>query len=481
MSGVGLGLADLLKILFALGLPLLTGALFVCAVWPGWRRGGWALLLGLGFPLGLVGVVAGYILLDRMGVGLQFAPNVGLQLGLAAVLLPLVWWRLRADIPVASVSSFAREWTDLPVLWRWVCGGLLAWLAVRWLGITLDVWLRPLQPWDAWYAYGVQAKVWFHEQRLDVLGGGWRWFYAEEPIWPAGGTRHPPGIGLIQLWLLQAIGRWDDALMNLAWPLGLLSAGGILFGLMRLAGGGLLAALVVVWVLFSLPMVVTPVLLAGYGDFWVGLYVLVALAGIWLMRVDRAFGPLLMTAVAGAGMLLLKQSGAFWLPALALGFVAAWVRPRWIIAAALLGLVGGLAWIFFQDSAVPIARIGRFGWVDGELVWPDTYPMWGALVRHLFEYPNWHLLWYLVPVALGSGLWMGLKRPALRAVAVAVCTGLAMLVLAFAFSGLGNAVIEGTSVNRLLLHGVPGLCLLIGLVAVQLTEGFANRTQVTRV
>ena len=432
------------------------------------------MLLGLGFPLGLVGVIVGYILLDRFGVGLQFGPNVGLQLGLAGLLLPLVWWRLSADIPVAFVPSLARERSDLPVLWRWVCGVLLAWLAVRWLGIVLDVWLRPLQPWDAWYAYGVHAKVWFHEQRLHVLGGGWRWFYADESIWPAGGTRHPPGIGLIQLWLLQAIGRWDDALMNLAWPVGLLSAGGILFGLMRLAGGGLLAALVVVWILFSLPMVVSPVLLAGYGDFWIGLYVLVALAGIWLMRVERVFGPLLMTAVAGAGMLLLKQSGAFWLPALALGFVAAWVRPRWIIAAAMLGLLGGLAWLFLQDGAVPIATIGRFGWVDEELVWPDIYPIWGALGRHLFEYPNWHLLWYVAPVALLCGFWMGLKQPALRAVVVAVCSGLAMLMLAFSFSGLGAAVLDGTSVNRLLLHIVPSLVMLIGLVAAKGVERYSN-------
>lgn len=456
-----------MMILLALGLPLLTGALFVCAVWPGWRRGGWALLLGLGFPLGLVGVIGSYIVLDRFGMGLSFGTNLFLQLAAAGFLSLVAWLRLHGAAAVSPQLALRAEWSALPTSRRSFTALLMVWLIVRWLGIWMDVSIRPLQPWDAWYAYGMQAKIWFYEQRLSVFSGPTAWLAADEPTWWAGGTRHPPGIGLIQLWLLQAIGRWDDALMNLAWPVGLLSAGGILFGLMRVAGGGLLAAFVVVWLLFSLPMVVTPVLLAGYGDFWIGLYVLVALAGIWLMRVDRAIGPLLMTVVAGAGMLLLKQSGAFWLPALALGFAAAWVRPRWIIAAAMLGLLGGLAWLLLQDGAVPIARIGRFGWVDGELVWPETYPMWGALGRHLFVYPNWHLLWYLLPFVLVCGLWWGRAEPALRAVAIAVGTGLLMMVLAFALSGLGNAVIEGTSVNRLLLHGVPSLCLLIGLVFLQ--------------
>lgn len=420
----------------------------------------------MAFPLGMVGVIGGYVLLDALGVGLKFGWNVSLQLGAAALFGAMAWWRWRGNpAPPEQASSDGGGWSELPRWGRWLVAGLLGWLLLRWLGIVLEVIHRPLFPWDAWYAYGAQAKVWFHVERLDVFANFDAWWESPQAAWAAGGVRHPPGIGLIQLWVVQSLGRWDDALMNVPWPLALAGMAAMFAGLARLAGVSLLATVLGLWVVMGLPILDIQAVLAGYGDLWIAVYVLIATGACMLLRQDTApgwIGPIL---VAMAGMLLIKQVGLFWVCLVALGLVAGFVPFRKVLLVAAVALTVAVVWMWWRGEPVEIGILGQYGFREGALVFPGYTAMWGRLVDHLFFYPSWHLFWYLAVLAAPVLLASCRHDNRLRILVLIGLGGVLALVALFAFSELGRAVVDGTSVNRLLLHPVPVLGLSMLLAA----------------
>lgn len=419
----------------------------------------------MAFPLGMVGVIGGYLLLDWLGVGLRFGWNVCLQLGAAALFGAIAWWRWRGQaLAGTTLSSKGSEWSELPRVGRWLVVGILAWLLLRWLGIVLEVIHRPLFPWDAWYAYGAQAKVWFHVERLDVFANFEAWWESPDPAWAVGGVRHPPGIGLIQLWVVQCLGRWDDALMNVPWPLALVGMGAAFAGLARLAGASLPVVVVGLWVVMGLPILEVQAALAGYGDLWIAVYVLIAAGVGMVLRHESSpglIGPLL---VALAGMLLIKQAGLLWVCLVLLGLVAGFVPFRRVVIVAALAVTVAVVGLWWYGEPVEISILGQFGFRDGALVFPGYTPIWAALLDHLFIRSNWHLFWYLAALMLPMLLMSSRHDYSLRVLVLIGLGGVVALVTLFAFSELGRAVIDGTSVNRMLLHAVPVLGLSMVLV-----------------
>jgi len=457
-------LADTARILFALGLPFLTGALFVCAFWQSRSPGFRLAVAGLAFPLGMVGVMTGYLLLDRAGVGLQFSWNVAVQAVLAAGCSLLAWRRWRGHAP-ASPRVPGDSWTELPNWGKALVVALVTWLGIRWAGMVVEVMHRPLFPWDAWYAYGMQARVWFFAQRLDVFANGPAWFASEQPAWAAGGVRHPPGIGLMQLWMVQSLDRWDDALMNLPWPLAWASLLAGLSGVLRLAGVGIVLATIAVWLVGAIPVLAIQTVLTGYGDLWIAVFLFIAVAIGFMAGCERRVGLLMPFFAAVAGLLLIKEVGLFWCVVLLFGLATAWFPvSRVVLAALAVGVITVVA-AWWTDSAVTIGILGNYGFDDGRVVAPGYTDMWGALFRHLFVLPNWHLFWYLAIAVLPMMVRAARSSHAARGiVAVGLC-GVLALTAVFAFSDLAEAVIDGTSVNRLYLHVVPvlGLGMALGV------------------
>ena len=464
---------EVLRVILCLVLPAITGALLISCCW---RGSGWHYrfaLIGMAFQVGMVGVICGYVLLDRSGVGLSFGWNLTLQLGLAAMLACVAAWRWRQSNSGTELHSFpVSGWGELSPGLRLVVIAVVAWLVLRLLGILLEVLVRPLYPWDAWYAYGMQAKAWFYYPELGAIKNGWPWFASIDPALTAGGTRHPPGIGLMQLWMLQSFGRYDDALMNLPWPLAMASIGLALFGILRIIGVGLLFSLGAVTVLMTLPVVNTQAVLAGYGDLWIGLYLLLALSGFVLAR-RHGYGCYGITLVGIAGMLSIKETAWLWAPVLAAGILASYVRLRWLFLTGLIGVAGFIAFLWWRDEPMRVSTLGRLGFADGDWVFPSKIglqvsqevTMWPALLQHLFVYDNWHLFWYLVPIFSIMALWYARMDRALLSVVITALGGLAVLIGFFAFSSMGEAVISGTSVNRLLLHLVPAFVLMAAMVS----------------
>ena len=77
------------------------------------------------------------------------------------------------------------------------------------------------------------------------------------------------------------------------------------------------------------------------------------------------------------------------------------------------------------------------------------------LVRHAAIWDNWHLLWYLLlaGMALAAGK---AKESRLIALLFSLLAGLLLpVLLAFFLTEVGDWVVQGTLVNRVLLHIAP--------------------------
>jgi hypothetical protein len=146
---------DLTGLIVALLLPWLTGVALVAAALPGTR---WSIVVGQGYLVGLMVVIAVLLSLDGLGAHLSFeAPAV--ILGLVALLAVIPWWRQGGRI--------RPEWPKGRQFWHlvWILP-LLAFLIERGGVLAQELVLRPLFAWDAWMNWVPRAVVWFHHESL---------------------------------------------------------------------------------------------------------------------------------------------------------------------------------------------------------------------------------------------------------------------------------------------------------------------------
>ncbi len=216
MSGVTLTIGLLV--------PWLAGIASVAAL-PGRRAptapGELAWIAGTGY-------LVGAFLLTLWMRALSFA---GIPFGWLAIALPLALlaacaglfarrrdagaWRvalrdtLRAQTSPPGLAGLARH------AW-WA---LLAWIALRFLLLALEVSWQPLYPWNAWTQWATKARVWFELRRIVPFEGMESWFAADGAAYFDAAPGVPPTMPLLQAWAsiaLGALGRRADELAVVA-------------------------------------------------------------------------------------------------------------------------------------------------------------------------------------------------------------------------------------------------------------------------
>jgi hypothetical protein len=93
-----------------------------------------------------------------------------------------------------------------------------------------------------------------------------------------------------------------------------------------------------------------------------------------------------------------------------------------------------------------------------ELGW---HPVGGAMLASLFTLPNWHVLWYVLPLLVVlRRRFLVLDRPA-RLLGLFVLLQFIALFVLFFFTDAGAWAADYTSANRLILQLVPGVFVFI--------------------
>lgn len=228
-----------------------------------------------------------------------------------------------------------------------------------------------------------------------------------------------------------------------------------------------LTALVFLWLLMSLPLLNTHIALTGYADLWMATALGFALMAFLQWTRDRDRRQLALALALILCCVLIKQEGLVW----ALLFIPAWIATRlrgsWLLVlpglllglGLLLWIIGGvgadlpgLGHLWFGLDRIELPYIGGF-----ELT---HHAVWGPVLKHLLLGGNWHLLCYLVILAVGWALFRSVREgttPWERAGLVWAISSLLALYVLFFWTDAYLWAIQGTSVNRVFMHFMPAL------------------------
>lgn len=447
----------------ALLLPWLTGVLWLRVFWPEPMPGRWPFLLGYGYLLGLIGTT---LLLHLQGLlidSLSWLPTA-VVLALSAMIASYV---IRIQRPAAPSPRDAAA-PRMPLWTKLAIGLLVLWLALRFIGLALEVWWQPLYPWDAWTTWAARARVWTELETLVPFVSPRDWLAdTSGAAYTVDAWTYPATVSLIAAWPALAIGSWNETAANLPW-LGCAIALALgFYGQARLWGVSPLTALVFLWLLMSLPLLNTHVALAGYADLWMATTLGFALMAFmqWARTRDRRQLILMLALVVTGAMI--KQEGAVW----ALLFIPAWIATRhdrsWLLVlpGLLLGIgvllritggvgadIPGLGQVWIGLDRIELPYIGGFDLTH--------HAVWAPILEHLLLGGNWHLLGYLIILAVGWALFRSVREgttPWERAGLAWAISSLLALYILFFWTDAYRWAIQGTSVNRIFMHFMPAL------------------------
>ena len=428
-----------------------------------------ALMLGAGITAllirrgpGAVATIAGYgYVLGSIAVALVLR-------ALSFIGIPWSFWLPASIAVVLSIVAFAlakSKWLNVPptvaddiAAWqRWLVVLLWALVCVHVALALVEALLRPLFPWDAAAQWATKARVWFHYRRIVPFVDDMTWIGLAGDVFTDAHPTYPGTVPLFQVWAALAWGSFDDATMNVGWPLFLAAAAlGIYGGLRRLAFSSL-PAVAVAYLVASLPFVDVHAALAGYAD----LAVAVVYAFAWLAFAawtrERTLHNAALTLLCMFCLPLLKTPGWIWLATLLPGIAALYLSRttlRWLAAA---GAILVLCVVVYASYVRPVIIIGY-------QIAPQQARVIDALVGNFFLFANWHLLGFLLPFAIFAAR-RALFVPVMLPVTIVAGTAVVALTIVFFFT---SASLEGvgayTTVNRAALHVVPALVVYVAIL-----------------
>lgn len=468
---------DALRLIAGWALPWLLGIALVAALRA--RSGGGgenrvdageaAWNAGCGFFAGAFVLTLWMRAVSMMGLRFSIA-SVALPLLVATLALGAIAWRRQhassapppGGTSPAPPGSPAAPGSPVPprppsraahVLWF----GIAGWMALRFVLLLLEVLWIPLYPWDSWVQWATKARVWYGMGRIVPFVHSEQWFAANGAAWFDAAPNYPATVPLWQVWSSLALGRWDDALMNLPWWLTAVALAIAVYGLLRASGASALRAMIGTWLVSSLPLANVHVALAGYADLPMAAYYATAALALWRWTLSRRLGDAALALLLAVACVTIKTPGIVW----ALTLVPAVIVALWPQRGLRVVGIGVAATLF---ALLVLARTHPV--VLGYRLHLDFEPSWAGLVESFFLLGNWHLLWYAA-IAIAILAWRDLRSPRLLPLGVTIGVGFVFLAVVFAFTNARNWVAGQTTINRAVLHIAPLAAVWIVLVASQ--------------
>ena len=408
--------------------------------------GEFAWVLGAGYFVGAFALTLWMRALSLAGI--QFS-----ALAIAAPLLAIAaligyFSRLDARALLAAMRDAPRALlapAGLTCAGRWAWWALLAWLALRFAVLALEVAWQPLFPWNAWTQWATKSRVWYELGRIVPFADRQTWLDADGTTYFDAAPHLPPTLPLLQVWASLALGRWDDALMNWPWWQFAVALTLSTYAAFRALTMTPLAALVVAFLVASLPLANVHVAFAGYADLpLAGCYACAVLSFLrWAAARNRA--EAVTSVVLAVACTQITAPGAGWAATLLPGVIVV-LLPRHgkkiataTIGAALFGLL-----VLAQTSPTLLGHRLRYD------------PAWGALGEGYLLFASWNLLWLGV-IAAALLAWRDLLEPPLVPLTAIVCAGATLLFMLVAFPDARVLFADQASVGRATLQFAPVL------------------------
>ena len=453
---------DLIGIAASIVLPWLAGSACVLAVQRSAARD-LTLAAGYGYLLGVLAASLAMRVLDAIGVRWT-APLVAVQLAALAV-VALAIARVRS---LAPLSERWRGWRGriaaLPAPHRLLFFACLTLIVVRLLGLGLELAWRPLLPWDAWAQWATKARVWYEYGRITAFIDPITWLQSGSAMqFVDAHPEYPATVPLLQVWSALWLGRWDESLINVPW-LAILAALGVAFyAQLRRIGTGMVQAILFSYLLLSMPFIDLHVAVAGYVDIFVAASYGMATMALWQWVRTRDRCDAALAVLCAVACIAVKKEGFVWALTLLPPVLVAIDRRIGLAAVALLG-AATLAYLLFGPSEVHVL---------GYVLRTEFTNVSRPLFEHFFEMDNWHLFWYLAPLAIALR-WRALFSAAMAPMTVTMLGAFGFVLVVFFYSDAALGVSDETLVNRLPLHLVPALAFYLVLLWRQAPESVAS-------
>jgi len=338
--------------------------------------------------------------------------------------------------------------------------------------LGLEVFWRPLFPWDATMHWATKARVWFEYRKMMPFVDSATWLNAfGEGVFTDQNPNYPSTIPLLQVWMNLAVGRWDESVMNLPWVLCFVAMGGAFYGQLRNAGVNPVFGMVFTYFLLSMPLIDTHVALAGYADLFLGATYCAALMALHNWSSTRQRWQALLMIIFALACLRLKFEGYIWSLTLVPALIVATTTIRRAIAL-LAGLaVIGLALLLVLRHLIPDA-------LPPFLTHFTPFSMRGLLgiIKSGWLHDNWHLFTYLLPVSIAMGILLPRRvAQSYRGIATALAAAVATFLFLFLFTVFWMGAANFTGVGRLSIQLAPGLMFLCALLCNEVfTRGHAG-------
>jgi len=425
-------------------------------------EGAW--IAGAGYLVGAFALTLWMRALSRFNVPFGIATVALPLVAVALVAFALAWRRDRyhprtwpARLAHAILARDLAKWER--VVWL----AIVAWLAIRFGLLAIEVAARPLYPWDAWTQWATKARVWYELGHIAPFARVTEWYAAGGAVYFDASPEYPPTMPLLQVWTCVALGRWDDVLMNAPWWQIAVALAFVVYGGLRLLDASAPVAIVGAFLASSLPLANVHVALAGYAD--LPLAACFTAAALALMRWTRERGirNAAVAVVLAVACTQIKNPGWFWAATLVPAAVVV-LLPRHGVRVSMIAFAA----VAFMIAAVARMKLSLFNYrLD-----LDFDPPWRDLFQSYFLLGNWNLLWFGV-VAVTAFAYRDLLSRRLVPMTMTVIGGILFLFFVFAFTNASAFIADQTTVNRATLHLAPLMVCYMTLAF----EAFARRTQ----
>ena len=409
--------------------------------------------VGYGFFAALIPTVGLFALQGHLGWGLNPWPIAAINLGLLAFTL----WRMRG---LSARRPVTVRWDALLPSGRWsrvLVVALMLWVVLRMANLIFAASTYSLFPWDAWTTWALRAKVWIELGQWVPFVAPDAWIQDVEGVSRTTAAWHYPELpSWISAWAAAASGDWNEQAANTPWVGAVLALSAAAFGQTRRWGASIVSAWVMGWLLVSIPLVGSHVALAGYIDLWVAACLGLAFMAFLFWIRDRQRSQLALAAIFIVITAFLKKEALVWV----LLFLPAWLASRvparviWLLPVA--GAVSVLALFQSDGFTIRLPLLGEFAFTSGG--------EWRWVLLHGFVFGNWHLFGYLIVALIVFSLielLRGRAEPWLRSGITWVFGALFSFYVLFFWTAAAEWAVDGTSLNRILLHFTPAMLFLM--------------------
>lgn len=448
-------MAEIAATLVALAIPWIAGGAIVLALVG--TNGARDLPLAIGYG-GWIGAFVATLALRATSVAGIPWNVVGLDgaLVLVAAIAGYRVWRIRTaepSPPRRPAGSLADESGPM----RWLFVAALTLVVVRIAGLALEVAVSPLRAYDGWAHWSTKARVWLETGRIVPFVTQDAWLASGDPgVYTDANPGHPGTVGLLQVWVARHVGGWNEPAVNSPWIAISVALALAVYSQARAAGARAAFAMVVVWLVVSLPLLGQHVAQAGAADLYMAAAYAMAAMAVWRWSVSRERGIAVLGALAALAGVWVKVEGALWMATLVPAVVVALNRRAGLaLAAAAVAAFG--AFVLFGPQRVPML---------GYVLLSKPVNVLPTVLLQTLVLDTWHLAAYAA-VAVALCRWRTLLSPRLAPATLTVAAAIGLVVVVFFFSSAAWGVADETLGNRFLLHLMPALVFYTLLVLLE--------------